>query len=170
MKPHIILLFFALSSAIASAMPFSPLPPGETYFGTSNWRFASSLTSDDTGRIEICYAEDGSPVQILGSVAIYPFRSSEAKMPDLRILFAKATVQSAKKVILIVSYGIRSGVFVVDVPGLTSHSLVSSGTPHPDQNGEITLLGFGHGGVTIKPDGIVSGIQGRLFIRYIGSS
>jgi hypothetical protein len=87
-------------------------------------------------------------------------------MPDLRILFTKAELDGKKMVVLLVGYGIRSGVFVVDVPGLTSHSLVGDGAPHASPSGEYTLMGFGDGAVTIKPDGTTN-MRGRLFFRYI---
>jgi hypothetical protein len=87
-------------------------------------------------------------------------------MPDLRFLFTKAKVDGSDRVVLIVGYGIRSGTFVVEIPGLTRHSLAIAGSPHANSEGEYTLLGFGSGGVMIKADGM-EGVTGRLFFRYI---
>jgi hypothetical protein len=80
-------------------------------------------------------------------------------------LFTKADVDGGRKVVLLVGYGIRSGVFVVDIPGLTTHSLVRAGTPEACDSGEFTLLGFGEG-ITIKANRL-QGARGRLFFRYI---
>ena len=139
--PIKVALFLAMAVAAGAAMPFVPLPQDEPIgLAASIWRFSSSLTKDSSGRIEICYAEEGKSERVLGSVEVYPFDSSESKMPDLRILFARDLASSERKVVLIVGYGIRSAVFVQDVRGLTANSLVMSGMPKPDAKGEITLL------------------------------
>lgn len=160
------LLTFVMAS-VASAAPFKPLEPDEAYgVGSTAWRFASTLSKDAVGVIEICYAEEGSPEQVIGRVDVRPFRSSASKMPDLRVLFTKAKLDGSDRVVLIVGYGIRSDTFVVEIPGLTSHSLSIAGSPHGNSAGEYTLLGFGSGGVMIKADGM-EGVKGRLFFRYI---
>lgn len=167
MKKCLRIALFFIATAMAVAAPFTPLGPDEAYgVGSTAWRFASSLSKDATGVIEICYAEEGSAERILGTVDVRPFRSSESKMPDLRILFTKTEIDGKEKVVLLVGYGIRAGAFVVDVPGLTSHSLSVAGTPLASSFGEFTLLGFGDGAVTIKRDGM-TGVRGRLFFRYI---
>src|SRR5664280_759973 len=165
-RPLYVLITFALAT-VAFGAPFMPRAPDEGYgIGSTAWRFVSSLSKDASGVIELCYAEEGIPERILGRVDVRPFRSSEEKMPDLRILFTKAEVEGKKMVILLVSYGLRSGTFVADVPGLTTHSLSSTGTPGTSASGEVTLLGYGDGPVTVTPDGI-TGLRGRLFFRYV---
>ena len=161
------LLTLAFAS-VAFGGSFTPRAPDEAYgIGTSAWRFASSLSQESNGVIELCYAEEGSAEQVLGRVDVRPFRSSEQKMPDLRILFSKAEVDGKKKVILLVSYGLRSGTFVADVPTLLARSLSVSGTPGESASGEFTLLGYGDGPVTVKADGTMLGLRGRLFFRYV---
>jgi len=161
-----ILFLLSAASAAAASNPFSPLPPDEAYgVGTVTWRFASALLKEASGSIEIGYAEEGATERILGRVEVRPFRSSEKKMPDLRILFAKADVAGSKQVVLIVGYGLRSGTFVADVPGLTTHSLSIAGAPWPDSNGDISLLGYGDGPIIFGQNGM-TGEKGRLFLRY----
>ena len=146
-------------------MPFTALPQDEPIgLEASIWRFSSSLTKDSSGQIEICYVEKGGPKKILGVVPVRPFVSSESKMPDLRILVARDMSSSERKVIVIVGYGIRSGVFVQDIPGMTSHSLFSDGNPKADSKGEITLTGFTQGG------GSTMELDGRLFFRYVSAA
>ena len=148
-------------------MPFAPLPPDEPIgIAASFWRFSSALTQNSTGRIELCFAEEGKPERILGSVEIRPFVSSDSKLPDLRILFARDLASAERKVVLIVGYGIRSAVIIQAVSGLTANSLVMSAMPRPDAKGEITLLGYGDNGVAVKEDGL-DGVRGRLFFRYV---
>ncbi len=167
MKSFLFALLPLVFVSIGFTAPFKPIGPDERYgVVSSSWRFASELSKDATGVIELCYAEEGSIVRVLGRVEVRPFDSSEAKMPDLRILFARAEIDGKKKIVLLVGYGLRSGVFVVDVPGLTSHSLAVAGAPEAGPSGEFTLLGFGDGSVAIKPDGM-EGVRGRLFFRYI---
>jgi hypothetical protein len=165
MKPCLCIpLFFAAAVAVIAA-PFTPRGMDEAYgVGCTAWRFVSHLPQDASGRIEICYAEEGSAARVLGTVEVRPFRSSEAKMPDLRILFTKAEIAGKPQVVLLVGYGIRSGAFVADVPALTSHSL-AVGSPQASPAGEFTLLGFGDGAVTITRDGM-TGLRGRLYFRY----
>ena len=168
--PLCTLLSFGLVTA-AFGSPFTPRPPLEENLNvtTTMWRFASSLSKDANGVIEFCYAEEGSPERILGRLDVQPFRSSETKMPDLRILFTRTEVEGKKKVILLVGYAGRPGTFVVDVPGLTAHQLEISGTPQANPSGEITLLGFADGPVSVKDDGMgmLEGLRGRLFFRYV---
>jgi len=167
MKSSFLTLLSLVLISVGLAAPFKPVSPDEPYgVVSSTWRFASDLSKDASGVIELCYAEEGSAVRVLGSVGVRPFRSSDMKIPDLRILFTTAEFDGTKKVVLLVGYGLRSGVFIVDVPGLTTHSLVVSGTPQPSPSGEFTLLGFGDGAITIKPDGMI-GVRGRLFFRYV---
>lgn len=168
MKRFFYTLFTFVFAAVGFGASFTPRAPDEAYgIGTSAWRFASSLSKDSNGVIELCYAEEGSAERILGSVDVRPFRSAEEKMPDLRILFSKAEIEGKKKVILLVSYGLRSGTFVADVPGLTAHPLSFSGTPRESASGESTLLGHGDGPVTVKSDGDMVGLRRRLFFRYV---
>ena len=136
------------------------------------WRFASSLSKEARGVIEFCYAEEGSAERVLGRLDVLPFQSSESKMPDLRILFTRAEVDGKKKVILLVGYAGRPGAFVVDVPGLTTHQLGISGAPQISPSGEITLLGFADGPISVKGDGmgILERLRGRLFFRYVERS
>ena len=172
MKTNIILIGLALavSGGLKAAMPFTVLPPDEPIgLDASIWRFSSSLTKDSAGRIEVCYAEQDEPEKIVGVVSVRPFVSSESKMPDLRILVARDMSSPQKKVVVIVGYGIRSGVFIADLPRFTSHSLVSSGNPKANTNGEITLIGFGSGSVSFDESGPI-GLQGRLFFRYVASA
>lgn len=164
-----LLLSLAITSALL-ATPFKPVAPDERYGVISDtWRFASSLSHDATGMIEVCYAEVGSAERLLGRVELRPFQSSDAKSPDLRILFATAEVDGKKKVVLVVSCGIRAGIFMVDVPGLTTRSRVGIGAPVAGPTGEFNLLAVGDG-VKITRDGGMSGEQGRLFFRYIEKS
>jgi hypothetical protein len=170
MKTYLHILLVLIATAAFAAAPFTPLQPDEGYGVPSTaWRFASSLSKDATGVIEICYGEEGSTERVLGTVDVRPFLSSESKSPDLRILFTRTTLEGKEMVVLLVGYGIRAGVFVVDVPGLTSHSLAVAGTPLAGASGEFTLLGFGDGPVAIKRDGM-TGVRGRLFFRYIEKS
>ena len=162
-----VLLSLAITSTILAA-PFTPVRPDEPFGVLSNtWRFASNLSQDATGTIEVCYAEAGATERVLGRVELRPFRSSDAKSPDLRILFTKAEVDGKQMVVLLVGYGIRSGVFIVEVRGLTTHSLAGVGAPLAGPTGEYNLLGFGDQGVRITRDGGMSGEQGRLFFRYV---
>ncbi|HVT72000.1 MAG TPA: hypothetical protein VHD61_02610 [Lacunisphaera sp.] len=161
-------LFTFAIATVSFGASFTPRAPDEGYgIGSSAWRFASHLSRDATGVIELCYAEDGNAARVLGRVDVRPFRSSTEAMPDLRILFSKVEINGTRKVVLLVSYGLRSGAFVADIPGLTTHSLVSSGTPQENSSGEVALLGFGDGPVAIKADGTMAGLRGRLFFRYI---
>ncbi len=149
-------------------MPFEAQSPDEPIgIDSTIWRFSSSLTKDSSGRLEVCYTEGGDREQILGTVAVYPFVSNQ-KMPDLRILFARDMKSVPRRVVVIVGYGIRSGVFVAEVPGLTSHPLVSSGSPKANSQGEVTLTGFGDGSVSINAEG-PQGLRGRLFFRYVSA-
>jgi hypothetical protein len=63
-------------------------------------------------------------------------------------------------VVILVGYGIRSGVFVADVPDLTNHSLFIDGTPQANSSGEFTLL-------SSTEDAESAWMQGRLFFRYV---
>jgi hypothetical protein len=168
MKSSLFTLLSLVFVSIGFTAPFKPVSPDERYgVVSSSWRFASDLSQDADGTIELCYAEEGSAVRVLGRVEVRPFRSSDTKVPDLRILFAPAEVDGKRKIVLLVGYGIRSGVFIADVPSLTTHSLSISSTPHASASGEFTLLGFGDGAVTIKSDGSMVGVRGRLFFRYV---
>jgi hypothetical protein len=159
------LLFLA---TIASASPFTPLKPDEPYGVISKaWRFASSLSQDANGVIELCYAEAGGAERVLGRVDVRPFQSSSPTVPDLRILFTTAEIEGKKRLILLVGYGIRSGAFVADVPALTTHSLVFVGAPKPGPMNDLTLAVFGDGAVKFKPDGGMEGVRGRLYFRYV---
>lgn len=167
LKSILISLAVALTASTKAAMPFTALPADEPIgLQASIWRFSSSLTKDSAGRIEICYAEIGQPEMLVGSVHVRPFVSSDTKMPDLRILVARDLSAPQKRVVVIVGYGIRSGVFIADIPELTSHSLVSSGSPKANENGEVTLVGFADGPVSFD-HGRSKGLQGRLFFRYV---
>ena len=165
------LLYAVFTLAVASASlgaSFTPRAPDEAYgLRTSAWRFASSLSKDSRGSIDLCYSEEGGVERILGSVDVRPFRSSEEMMPDLRILFSKVEVDGKKMVMVLVSYGLRSGAFVTEIPALTAHSLCVSGMPTESAEGEVTLLGYGAGPETVKPDGSMVGLRGRLFFRYV---
>ena len=166
------LVTFGLATAAFGA-PFTPRQPEENFNATTNaWRFASSLSKEATGVIEFCYAENGSAEQVLGRVDIRPFQSSGPTAPDLRILFSRAEIEGHKKVVLLVGYGLRPGLFVVDVPGLTTHSLSISGAPQANPSGEVTLLGFSEGPVSVAGDGkgMLEGLRGRLYFRYVGSN
>lgn len=161
-------LFLCIGVKLCATSPFKPLPSEQSYGVTSaTWCFASSLSKEATGIIELCYIEEGGKEQILGRVIVRPFRSSDEKMPDLRILYTTAEIDSRKMVVLVVGYGMRSGCFVVAVPGLTSHSLVFAGQPSPDSKDEITLSGYGEGGVGMSADGMLTGVKGRLYFRYV---
>lgn len=167
MKKHLCVAFYLVMTLAVAAAPFMPRGPDEAYgVGSTAWRFAANLSQDASGVIELCYAEEGRAERVLGTVEVRPFRSSEAKMPDLRILFTKADIDGKKQVVLLVGFGLRSGTFVAEVPGLTSHSLAVAGTPSASPSGEFTLLGFGDGAVTVKRDGLV-GCRGRLFFRFV---
>lgn len=167
-----LLVTLTFTSAMFAA-PFKPVAPGdlngEPYgVGTRSWRFASSLSQEATGAIEVCYVETGSAERVVGRVDVRPFRTSRTELPDLRILFATTEVDGRKRIVLIVGYGIRSGVFVVEVPGLTEHSLVG-GASIAGPSGEYNLLGWGDSGVTLLRDGRMTGERGRLFFRYVGT-
>lgn len=165
----LVLALLALFAAGASAAPFASLPSSEDYGSeTTAWRFASSLSPDATGTIELCYIEEGSAERVIGRVGVRPFRSSAPKRPELHLLFAKAESEGKKKVVLIVSYGIRSGAFIADLPALVTHPLAISGAPVASPTGDYALLGFGDRGVSVKPDGAMEA-QGRLFLRYVGT-
>lgn len=168
-----LLFSFGFSTCVFAA-PFKPVAPDEPYgeaygVGTRSWRFASSLSHDAAGTIEVCYAEAGSAERVLGRVEVRPYRSSRTEAPDLRILFAKGEVSARPHVVLVAGYGNRSGVFIVEVPGLTNHSLVG-GTSLAGPAGEYNLLGWGDGPVRIAQDGGMSGERGRLFFRYVGTN
>jgi len=159
------LLLCTLNVAMASS--FAPLQPEERFGpGIFTWRFSSNLTAEAKGVLEFCYAETGNQERVLGRVDIRSFRSSEARIPNLQILFTTAMVDGKKQAILIVGYGLRSGTFVVEVPGLTSHSLVAT-QPQESAAGEYSLLGFGDR-VMLAPNSM-EGTQGRLFFRYVES-
>jgi hypothetical protein len=159
-----------LFAASASAAPFASLPSSEDYGSeTATWRFSSTLSPDATGTIELCYIEEGSAERVIGRVGVRPFRSSDPKKPELRLLFAKAESEGKKKVVLIVSYGIRSGAFIAEIPALVIHPLAICGTVAASPAGEYSLLGFGDRGVSMKPDGTMEGARGRLFLRYVGT-
>lgn len=168
------LLFTLAFTSAMFAAPFKPVTPDEPYgeaygVGTRSWRFASSLSHDATGTIEFFYVENGSAERMLGGVDVRPFQSSRTEAPDLRILFAKTEVDGRPRVVLLIGYGIRSGVFVAEVPGLTGHSLVS-GASLAGPSGEYNLLGWGDGPVRLARDGGMSGERGRLFFRYVGKN
>lgn len=158
-------LLLATSGAIGA--PFTARAMDEKYgVGTIAWRLASNLTRDATGSIELCYVERDAP-RVLGRVGLRPFTSTEPGMPDLRILFSKADVNGSPHVVLIVGYGIRSGTFVLPVPGLTTHSLTVISQPTANERGEYTLLGFTESGNVRYENGEPAGLDGRLFFRFV---
>jgi len=166
MKPSLIIFLLLSLRLCASESPFTPLPPGDGYgFNGMAWRFASKLTAESSGVIEVCYEEVGAPTRTLVRLPLSPYYSSDTNSPELRVLLTKVQDGQTKKIVILIACGLRSATFVAEVPGLTSHSLVGNGGPIANGSGEISLLAFGES-VGSSRDGFTEA-RGRLYLRYL---
>ena len=164
MKAFISICLFLTSAIWCGATPFSAVPAADDFgVGVTAWRFASSLSADATGTIEVVFTPVNGSERVIGRIGVRPFESSESKIPDVHVLFSTAKVDGRSHVVLIIGYGIRSGTFVVDDPDLTSKSRVADGLPAANSAGEHCLLTLGENSMNFVSG---EGVVGHLILRY----